>query len=618
MEGAWSVFDETGQQKFGVTEVAATSFRRQNRNFGLSHDGKQVEYLGKDWQILFSLSDRVLSRREKTSLPTPRLSGDGIELNDFNKGKPTLNGSPLAVEQGMLCAAVVGRKILAGGYSFLFSFDPDGKELWRRSQPEYPQEVNISGDGRFGVAAYGDGTIRWHRMSDGQELLALFPHRDGKRWVLWTPEGFFDHSPGGEELIGYHLNQGKDREAAFVGIAQMYDLFYRPDLVQKALDDDRSAIIAELKRIGDVRTILAGGLPPKVGFVAPAIGATLDKADIMVRLELEDKGGGVGRVQWKINGTTIGVEDGSRLARVKARGDVVEKLLTLSPGKNVIEAVVFNGKNTVASAPARLELTLKSDISEKPALHVLAVGVNQYRDRALQLKYAVPDATALAEALRKGGGGVFTGVTITTVADDQATLPGLEAAFAKLAGSVKTNDVFVFYLAGHGVTLDGSYHFLPVDFRYTDEAAVRQRAVTQALLQQWLAQVPARKSLMLLDTCESGSMTAQPVQRGTAEIAALTKLTRATGRLTLAASSDTAPALEGYEGHGVFTYALLKALGEADDKFGNKDGVIGTNEIESYVLETVPQLSFKKYGYEQVPRRGGEGQHFPMGVVVRQ
>jgi len=36
------------------------------------------------------------------------------------------------------------------------------------------------------------------------------------------------------------------------------------------------------------------------------------------------------------------------------------------------------------------------------------------------------------------------------------------------------------------------------------------------------------------------------------------------------------------------------------------------------VLETVPQLSFKKYGYEQVPRRGGEGQHFPMGVVVRQ
>ncbi len=37
--------------------------------------------------------------------------------------------------------------------------------------------VNLSADGRFVVAGYGDGTIRWHRFRDGREVLALFPPR---------------------------------------------------------------------------------------------------------------------------------------------------------------------------------------------------------------------------------------------------------------------------------------------------------------------------------------------------------------------------------------------------------------------------------------------------------
>ena len=31
--------------------------------------------------------------------------------------------------------------------------------------------VNVSPQAFFAVAAYGDGTVRWHRLSDGEELL---------------------------------------------------------------------------------------------------------------------------------------------------------------------------------------------------------------------------------------------------------------------------------------------------------------------------------------------------------------------------------------------------------------------------------------------------------------
>ena len=56
------------------------------------------------------------------------------------------------------------------------------------------------------VAAYGDGTIRWHRMDDGRELLALQVLSDKKNWVAWTPEGFYDATPGA--LLPYGVDAG--------------------------------------------------------------------------------------------------------------------------------------------------------------------------------------------------------------------------------------------------------------------------------------------------------------------------------------------------------------------------------------------------------------------------
>src|SRR5919106_3360201 len=64
--------------------------------------------------------------------------------------------------------------------------------------------VNISADSRYVVGAFGDGTIRWYRMTDGKEVLAFFPHNDRRRWLLWTPSGYYDASPGAEDLIGWH------------------------------------------------------------------------------------------------------------------------------------------------------------------------------------------------------------------------------------------------------------------------------------------------------------------------------------------------------------------------------------------------------------------------------
>jgi uncharacterized caspase-like protein len=207
-------------------------------------------------------------------------------------------------------------------------------------------------------------------------------------------------------------------------------------------------------------------------------------------------------------------------------------------------------------------------------------------------------------------------VEVTEVLDDQASFMGIDKAFQKVAPSVQTSDVFILYLAGHGITLDSRYHFLPQDFRYYNEDSVRKNAVTESQLQKWLTLINARKSLVLLDTCNSGSFRqAQSVQRGIAEKAAIDRLTRATGRLTLTASVDDQPAMEGYKGHGCFTYTLLKALEEADKTNGNNDGVTDTLEIIGYVQNLLPKITYEKYGYEQIPQTPEiPGMPFPVGV----
>jgi hypothetical protein len=68
------------------------------------------------------------------------------------------------------------------------------------------------------VAAYGDGTIRWHRMNDGAELLAFMPMADRTNWVAWTPEGFYAATAGAQGVLRWHVNRGWDQPADSVPV----------------------------------------------------------------------------------------------------------------------------------------------------------------------------------------------------------------------------------------------------------------------------------------------------------------------------------------------------------------------------------------------------------------
>ena len=131
----------------------------------------------------------------------------------------------------------------------LRAIDAKGQQLWQRKVPGTVWGVNISGDGRLVIAAYGDGTIRWHRMDDGRELLALFVLADKQNWVAWTPEGFYGASAGAFGVLQWQVNRGFDAAADTVPVYAIPKL-RRPEalaLVLQELETARALGIADMK-----------------------------------------------------------------------------------------------------------------------------------------------------------------------------------------------------------------------------------------------------------------------------------------------------------------------------------------------------------------------------------
>jgi len=90
--------------------------------------------------------------------------------------------------------------------------------------------------GQHSLNQAADGTIRWHRMDDGRELLALFPLADRRNCVAWTPEGFYAATPGAHGVLRWHVNRGWDAPADAIPVAEIPKT-HRPEAIRLVLQE---------------------------------------------------------------------------------------------------------------------------------------------------------------------------------------------------------------------------------------------------------------------------------------------------------------------------------------------------------------------------------------------
>jgi WD40 repeat protein len=497
-----------------------------------------------------------------------------------------------------------GRLAYFGGMdAIVWAVDVDSSTTIKRSSHQGGDitSLTLTPDGRRLIASVAGSFFRVLDAASLETLITLVGS-DAGEWLAITPEGFFS----GFERAAHLLTVVRGFNV--YSIQQMYQSLFNPDLVREASAGDPSHEVREAAKVINLEKVLDSGPAPDVAIISPSGGSQSSADLVTINARVVDKGTGIGRIEWRVNGITAAVA-----AKPEGAGPeyVLSQQLALDAGDNVIEVVAYNSKNLLASLPARTTIKFSgTNDATKPRLHVLAIGINAYVDRGwrpagqsetyafLPLALAVDDAKAIGDGLKLAASGLYADVRLTTVTDAEATRENLSKIIDRIAAEVHPRDTFILFAAAHGKSEAGRFYLIPQDYDGgPNPSALAARAVDQGQFQDWLAnRIKAKKAVILLDTCESGALVSGHARSRTdapASEAALGRLHEATGRPVLAAAAEGKPAFEGYEGHGVFTWSLLNALKNGDR---NGNGTIELSELVAHVQEQVPKLAAKLDG----------------------
>ena len=582
----------------------------------------------KDFAV-FSVLDRIVTfnppadqrfSSARTEAPELSISGWKGRFNPVLAGKP-LPFFPLELSHSLAISAD-GQSFLIGTSAFIHSFDLKGKERWKIATHSVTWAVNLSGDGRLAIAAFSDGTIRWYRADNGKELLAFFPHADHRRWVAWTPSGYYDVSVGGEDLIGWHVNRGPDEAADFFPVSRFRDRFYRPDIVERVLDtlDEATALAqadAEAQRKTEPTTVTKL-LPPVVTIIAPAAEAEIRGAFVPFRVSVRSPSGQpVTAVRAFINGRPAGSARGLIFEPDPQPTDAsVEHIYSLTvpipPRDCTVAITAETGLATSEPVPVKLRWAAVPPAIEKPKLYLLAVGVGAYANPAFKLDLPAKDARDTAASWKAQKGGLYRDVEVKLLTDAQATKGAILDGLEWLERQTTEKDVAILYFSGHGLNdpRSGEYLFLPYE---ADLDSRRRTMLPQSDVQNVLNTIPG-KVLVFLDTCHSGNLLGTAKARNTTDLTLLVnELTSAeNGVVVFAASTGRQQARESPDwNNGAFTSAVLEALaGKAD----YRDNSLYVTELESYIDRRVKELT--RGLQTPVTAKPGGITDFPVAVVV--
>ncbi|MDY0383553.1 caspase family protein [Trichlorobacter sp.] len=462
------------------------------------------------------------------------------------------------------------------------------------------RSVAFSPDGRFVYSGSYDATTRVWDLASGRELLQMVAFKGGE-WVAVTPEGYYNASANGDKHLNVRVGPN------VYGIENYREAFFRPDLVKLALSGGS---------LQGYRTLAEIKQPPRVSIVqTPVTSAT---ESFKLTLKLEEQGGGIGDVRLFLNGSAVLLDSSRSLKAVQKEGGAAvyrSYTLKLSPGSNSIRAVAFNADNSMQSNEAVHQVQASFAALRKPTLHALVIGIQEFRNPKLQLKYAVADANLFADTLRSGALGLFEQVKITLLTTREATSRDALVSALQRYQTINPDDLFILYIASHGTVDEGEYFLITANVGALSTQKLKNDALSQIQLKELVANIPSTKKLIVIDTCNAGqlgqAMQTALLTRGMSEDTAMKVLSRAVGSTILSASTSVQEALEGYQGHGLFTWALVQGLQGKADK--GKTGYVRTTDLAAYVEDEVPNLAEKIFKRAQFPTVSISGQGFPVG-----
>lgn len=390
--------DAAGHSAWAVPPPLA-DLRDQQASLAIAADGATVDFGFEQWgraPARFDLGALALTLAPPADGRTAKPRQQGLPVADWEDStRPTLAGAPLPLDPFETAFSLAlhpdGRRFVLGTHFALRAFAADGASLWRKPVPGTVWAVNVTGDGRLVVAAYGDGTIRWHRMDDGREILAFMPLVNRRDWVAWTPEGVYAASPSGHGVLQWHENQPGWQPAAAYPVRDIPGA-YRPEAIKLVLQELETARalgiddLAKLRRQVMLRT--RSGVPPGARLHLLAIGVSrYDAAHLRLNFAQQDARDVVSALsstqdQLWVTGSRQYLADADATAESIDRG--LTTLRDAMTGKDDLAVIHFSGHGAMVEGKLYL---LPPDVRPGDAVSIRrsALPVDALKEQLLEL-----------------------------------------------------------------------------------------------------------------------------------------------------------------------------------------------------------------------------------------
>ncbi|SHJ75017.1 WD40 repeat [Reichenbachiella agariperforans] len=470
------------------------------------------------------------------------------------------------------------------------------------------------------LSASNDQTIKiWNNIT-GENLASLFVASDNE-WVIWTPQGFYEASAGGEKYIGWHINQGQNNLAVFHDVSAFASFYHRPDVIQEILKLKSFDKVAQMMNLSDkpeekitpptvtwiteTNTIVEGHTTTlSFDITSPTpvhqIKILADGRPLIHQSELSISGDNrTERVDIPIE---LPEETDKSFAFTVFVADQNSKIL--STERHVaFEYIAPEEENEpdtsspVAATPRGEDASASNAITtldpvptkiKKSNLYLVSIGISEFAESHNNLNHADKDADAIDELFKGQQGKMFNNVTSIKLTNEKATRANILQKFQRLEEFTTVDDFVIIFIASHGLNENDNFYLLPYD---GSTKTPRISCIDWRDFSDMIGNISARV-VLFIDTCHSGQLGNNMGQHKVNNTEAVRQLSgQEYGVVIMAASTGAEYSFEHQDwGHGAFALSILEGIGEgkADVK---PDGVIYLRELDYYLSERVQELT---------------------------
>ncbi len=477
-----------------------------------------------------------------------------LNIDKWKDSKDTsLNGFTLPIKENEKSKALAINALktgfLLGTEWYLRYFDESGNLLWTKPAPGIIYYVNIVKNGEQCVALFSDGTVRWYRTADGQNLINLYIDGITKEWILWTQNGYYSCSQNADEILKWRINTGKESASDVNPFKTYYEIFHNTQLPIRSLAENKSDIEIlyenekKINRIDDYKKpirINSVNIHREGGKTFLIVETDEANRNFFPRVSIN------GRIQNK--------------PCYEKKLNIIEIPVELPEKNNNITVCVYS-EDGVYSQEKFMSVINEDFLDEKTSLsrklYLLAIGVDKY-EKFRQLDSCAADAEKIIQTISEKRKSIKNEDKIFMFLNDDFHGDNLDKKFKEIEKEINGDDIFIFYYSGHGVL---------------DEAGDKNRfCLMQAngtplsfeKIYERIKKLNSQNIILFIDACKSGMVT--DIYTFSLLEDRLFDLNRKMGVYVFSSSFSKEDSLEVKKlNHGLFTYALINSFYSEDD-----------------------------------------------------